>query len=286
MQGYIKLHRKIIGSEVYLMPPLYLRVFERLFIEANHMCKRIPYNKSTKLIKRGERLTNIRQIAEWVGWYERGVYKTPNPKIIKEILDWLHDNEMIEIYNKSNRTETHYNIVNYNYYQSLENIEVTEKKQEKNKEETEKKQEMPQNNNDKECNKNDNNENKKNLDNQIRYDEDSKYYQIASYIRQKVLEVNPNKKIPKEDPASMDKWSDDVRKIIELDNRSIEAFREVVKFVFQKSDFWDTVIQSPAGLRKNWDKIIPQMKRESRPKGKVIGFKEQMEVLEEWVNDG
>lgn len=125
------------------MPPLYLRVFERLLIEANHQDAEIPYKypgseiATKKLIKRGERLTSIRNICEWVGWYEYGIFKKPNPKTIKEILDWLVANNMIEIYpNKNNREGTHYNIVNYNSYQSKEDEEVTVKKQLSNSEVT------------------------------------------------------------------------------------------------------------------------------------------------------
>lgn len=133
MEGWIKLHRVIVVKEIYLMPPLYLRVFERLILEANHFCKRIPYNKTTKLIKRGERLTSIRQIAEWVAWYERGILKIPNPKTISEILKWLAEKEMIEIYNAGNSRETHYNIVNYSSYQGIDsnesNSQVTVSKQ-------------------------------------------------------------------------------------------------------------------------------------------------------------
>ncbi|MDF2892070.1 MAG: IBBPl23 49 [Clostridia bacterium] len=123
MDGWIKLHRVITTKDIYLKPPLYLRTFERMILEANHVCKRIPYNKTTKLIRRGERLTSIRQIAEWVAWYERGILKVPNPKTIKEILGWLIDNEMIEIYNQGNTKETHYNIVNYSVYQAKEDGE-------------------------------------------------------------------------------------------------------------------------------------------------------------------
>lgn len=123
MVGYIKLHRIIVTKDIYLKPPLYLRVFERLIIEASHRCKRIDYGKGTKLIKRGERLTSIRQIAEWVGWYERGIFKVPNPKTISEILNWLIEKEMIEIYNKGNSQETHYKIVNYEKYQAKDDNE-------------------------------------------------------------------------------------------------------------------------------------------------------------------
>lgn len=172
--GYIKIWRALIENEIYTLPPLYLRVFERLILEANHQDNEIPYRRKgkveKKLIKRGERLTSVRQISEWVGWYEKGVFKVPNPKIIKEILDYLVKNNMIFIYNnKGNRTETHYSIVNYNVYQDFSEEKVTEQKQEKNAKETEKeresnnketnkKQTLPTNNNDKECirmNKND-----------------------------------------------------------------------------------------------------------------------------------
>lgn len=139
MQGYIKLHRAIIKSDIYQMPPLYLRVFERLLLEANHKDTYIPYRYpgtktvGKKLIKRGERLTSIRDIAEWVGWYERGKFKVPNPKTISSILNWLVENNMLEIYDLGNRKETHYSIVNYSVYQDCNddksNSQVTEKKQ-------------------------------------------------------------------------------------------------------------------------------------------------------------
>lgn len=143
MAGWIKLHRTIKDSDIYVMPPLYLRVFERLLIEANHQDNEIPFKyfgtdiTTKKLIKRGERLTSIRTICEWIGWYENGIFKKPNPKTVKEILDWLVANGMITIYeNQSNRDGTHYNIVNYNDYQSKEDEEVTVSKQSVNSKET------------------------------------------------------------------------------------------------------------------------------------------------------
>jgi len=139
VKGFIKLHRNIVNSDIYQMPPLYLRVFERLLLEANHDDASIPYKEKgasvigKKLIKRGERLTSIRQIAEWVGWYDRGIFKVPNPKTIAIILDWLIANNMIQIYNQGNSQETHYNIVNYCVYQDKvnneSNAQVTVKKQ-------------------------------------------------------------------------------------------------------------------------------------------------------------
>lgn len=143
MSGWIKLHRKIIDSDIYQMPPLYLRLFERMIIEANHLDKEIPYKEKgskiigKKLIRRGERLTSVRELCKWVSWYERGKLTIPNSKTIQNILDWLEENNMVFIYGeKGNRLETHYKIVNYNDYQDIDIPEVTEKKQRGNSRET------------------------------------------------------------------------------------------------------------------------------------------------------
>lgn len=136
------------------MPPLYLRVFERLVLEVNHQDNEIPYKEKgtkvvgKKLIRRGEKLTSVRDICKWVSWYERGKQKEPNPKTIQNILDWLEENDMIEVYGeKGNRKETHYRVLNYNVYQVENEGVVTEKKQLGNKEVTEKKQSLDTNKN-------------------------------------------------------------------------------------------------------------------------------------------
>ena len=116
----------------------------------------------------------------------------------------------------------------------------------------------------------------------IKYDADHQYYKIAIFIRQKILLINEKAKVPKEEPSAMHKWSDDVRKIVELDKRTLAEFQELTEFAF-KSDFWSTVIQSPAGFRKNWDKMFAQMKRPASSKGNVISFKQQMDVLQQWA---
>lgn len=119
----------------------------------------------------------------------------------------------------------------------------------------------------------------------IKYDADHQYYKIAIFIRQKILLINDKAKVPKDDPSSMSKWSDDVRKIVELDKRTLAEFRELTEFAF-KSDFWSTVIQSPAGFRKNWDKMFAQMKRPVASKGNVISFDRQMEVCRQFLEEG
>ena len=125
-EEYIKLHKQVTESDIYQMPPLYLRVFERLLLEANHEDKTIRYKPKGKTdpiertIKRGEQLTSLSTIAEWVNWYENGSLKTPNKKTIKVILDWLISQKMIEIINRGNALETHYNVLKYEVYQGCD----------------------------------------------------------------------------------------------------------------------------------------------------------------------
>lgn len=128
-QGFIKIHRCVTESDIYRMPPLYLRVFERLLLEANHKDKAIRYKPKgkndfeEKTIKRGEKLTSLRAVAEWVGWYENGLFKVPNVKTIKVILDWLISQDMIHIFNRGNSQETHYKVLKYDVYQGCDSDE-------------------------------------------------------------------------------------------------------------------------------------------------------------------
>jgi|GEM_PF-454571 len=118
MEGYIKDWRQELESDVWLMPPLYHRIWQWLKYTANHKDKYIPMHDGSKmLVKRGQKLTSIRSIAEGVGWYERGVFKKPNPKTVQDVLNWLAKNGMITI-DTSNRKYTLITIVNYNVYQA------------------------------------------------------------------------------------------------------------------------------------------------------------------------
>jgi len=117
VNGYIKDWRQELESDVWLMPPLYHRVWQYLKYMANHKDKLVPMRDGTKkLIRRGQHLTSMRRIAEGVGWYEHGVFKTPDPKTISRILQWLQQNGMIELEYHSNSTMI--TIVNYCIYQS------------------------------------------------------------------------------------------------------------------------------------------------------------------------
>ena len=252
MRGWIKLHRQIVNSDIYVMPPLYLRVFERLIIEANHADKEIPYKypgesvTTKKLIKRGERLTSLRQICGWVGWYERGVFKEPNVRTVREILRWLVDNSMIEIYpNESNSQGTHYKVLNYEVYQSEEPAKVTVSKQSVNSQytvTTTKQECIRMNKNDKEVK----DRPKKSKD----FSVDSEPYRLALHLKKEILKQDPKTKTP----DNLQKWALIADRMIRLDKRDPQEAANLITWA-QNDDFWKSNILSMDKFRKQYDKL-------------------------------
>lgn len=122
MQGYIKDYRQEIKSDIWKMPPLYHRTWQWLKYNVNHEDTEIPMRDGSKmLIKKGQRLTSVRDIAKEIGWYEGYKWKEPNPKTIYTILDWMESQGMISISRgKGNRQYTLITLLNWGIYQAKE----------------------------------------------------------------------------------------------------------------------------------------------------------------------
>ena len=257
---------------------------------ASHKDNRFLLGKELVEVKRGSFITSELKLMDRWRWSKAKV---------RNFLNLLEEDKMI--LKKSDKKKTTITIVNYNDYQDKETTprphedhmktirrpqENTNKNDKNDKnEKNDKKERIIESNNhvskmDTRCTQNVSIDNHHSM---IKYDVDHQYYKIAIFIRQKILLINDKAKVPKEEPSAMHKWSDDVRKIVELDKRTLAEFQELTEFAF-KSDFWSTVIQSPAGFRKNWDKMFAQMKRPASSKGNVISFKQQMDVLQQWAD--
>lgn len=119
MKGYIKDHRRELESDIWLMPPLYHRVWQWLKYKANHEDREIPMKDGSRLlIRRGQHLTSLRQIAQGVGWYEGMKWKEPNPKTISSILSWMEKQQMIRVERgNGNRQYTLITLLNWDLYQ-------------------------------------------------------------------------------------------------------------------------------------------------------------------------
>ncbi len=123
-KGFIKTWRKEINSDIWLMPPLYHRVWSFLLVYVEWKPVVFPTAKGFGIhVNPGQKITSLNDIARKVSWTEYGVEKTPNRKTIKCILDWLAANGMIEL--ESNRYGTYLNICNWCKYQLQQDEVVT-----------------------------------------------------------------------------------------------------------------------------------------------------------------
>lgn len=113
--GYIKDHRKELDSDIWLMPPLYHRVWQYLKYKVNYSESELYLREGIRLlVKKGQHFTSIREIAKGVAWKERGVPKQPNPKLIGDVLKWLERQNMIQILVVTGNTKNEKNAVNGN----------------------------------------------------------------------------------------------------------------------------------------------------------------------------
>lgn len=156
MVGYIKDWRKELESDIWMMPPLYGRVWQWIKLSANHKDAQIPQpDGSTFLVKKGQRLTSLRGIAEGVKWMEGKKEKVPKAETIGRVIKWLEAKNMISVNRgKCDREYTLITIVKWDFYQSSDSVGVTDNGTPKGQPAV---QSGGLNNNDKECNKNDNN---------------------------------------------------------------------------------------------------------------------------------
>ncbi|ETK29797.1 hypothetical protein [Paenibacillus larvae] len=259
--GYIKDYRQELRSDIWLMPPLYHRVWQWLKYQANHQDNDIPMNDGSRLkIKRGQCLTSIRNIANGVGYYERAVWKEPNPKTISTVLDWLEKNEMITI-ERGNRQYTLITVINWEIYQETEdrsNSKVTPPTKKKNK----------------------------------KYPEDSTYFKMAQYFYNRVSAVAEAEGLQHLVlKADMQKWADEFRKIVELDKVDKKLAKEVMDWV-TTDPFWKTNILSAKKLREKFADLAIKMRASEKGRQPVqISKDRQLEIAKEeafreWVADG
>lgn len=81
--GYILLSRKLIESEIWKKPPLYLKVWVWLLSKANF--------KDYKNLKRGQLITSVNEIREACSHYSGYRKETPSAKQIRTVLEWLRN---------------------------------------------------------------------------------------------------------------------------------------------------------------------------------------------------
>lgn len=134
--GYILLSRKLIESEIWRKPPIYLKVWIYLLSSAQH--------KQYKSLSRGQLFTSIPEIQEACSWYVGFRKHKPSKDQIFNVLEWFR-NQNGNYYRNSCESNDESNdasngnttmiattratqgmlvsIVNYNVYQDSKNYE-------------------------------------------------------------------------------------------------------------------------------------------------------------------
>ncbi len=121
-KGFTKAWRKELLSDIWLMPPLYFKVWYYLRQKAQHEPFLFPTPKGYGIwVLPGQRLTSLQEIADGVKWSEWGREVVPNKKTIDCILKWLVDEEMIII--ESNAKGTLISIINWDTYNHVDELE-------------------------------------------------------------------------------------------------------------------------------------------------------------------
>jgi hypothetical protein len=163
--GYIIVSRKIVESEIWAKPPLYLKVWIYLLTLAQH--------SDYKKLKRGQLFTSIPEIIEACKWRVGARVERPSRDQIYQILDWLR--KRYEGGHESNTKATMItttkatqglliNIDNYNYYQNPNNYESNDESNGENATKAVREQRQPDNiNKNVKNDKNDKNDNKNNI---------------------------------------------------------------------------------------------------------------------------
>lgn len=156
------------------------------------------------------------------------------------------------------------------YVKELSNVTVTSSnaiEEDKNREEEEKK-------------RIETNKDSRNSAN-AKYADDSPFLKLAILLFERIKTRNPKHKKP-----NLQSWADDVRKTIELDDRTNDEYLQVLEWS-QRDLFWQTNILSPAKLRKQFDTLTLQMQSDLNKRN---GFKptvvpQQTKIHEHVISD-
>jgi len=276
--GYLFLARKIINSDIFSKPPLYLKVWIYLLSRAQH--------KDFKGLKRGQLYTSIPEIREATAWKVGYRTEMPSKDQIFQVLDWLRSES--EGGNESNARATMITttkathgmlvtICNYNVYQTSSTYESNDESNDEKVTKPLREQRHPDNiNKNVKNDKNDNNNSPRNTRRKRVY-ADNDPNKILAKTLFKLIKKNHEIKEP-----NLDDWANTIRLIIESDKRSGKEVQEMIVWATQH-EFWSTVVLSPSSLRKHFDKMKAQKDKrsqsveEDKPEIKDIRFMDEGE---------
>ncbi|MEC0173025.1 hypothetical protein [Paenibacillus graminis] len=293
MDGWIKLHRKIIESAIWDKPPLYLKVWMFLLVSAQHS----PY----KGLLRGQMSLSIPDIIEGCKWRVGARTERPTKDQVYQIIDWLrkpneggHEGNAKATMITTTKA-THgmlIEVVNYAVYQDSEEDESNDESNGETDTKPTRKQRQPNN-----INKNVKNEKNEQelIDSKASsrqnakrvYTEADRVYKLAKRFHElayeNAVEIGTSHLIKEPD---FQKWSDTFRLILERDKIPEVELGEVIKYALQEN-FYRTIIFSPKNLREHYPRILTQMRSQLRkPRFNAAGGKAQIEIVQDTGEPG
>jgi hypothetical protein len=111
-----------------------------------------------------------------------------------------------------------------------------------------------------------------------RFSSESEVYQLTKHLFEtikkcnNVIEKKYSSYTPKQLENLLQRWCDHIDKLIRLDNADPDDIRKVIDWV-ATDDFWDTVLESAKGFRKNYAKIYAKADKKNKSgKAKKYGI--------------
>jgi hypothetical protein len=118
-RGFTKAWRKELYSSIWMMPPIYHRVWYWLRLKAQYEPFLFPTRNLYGIwVLPGQRLTSLQDIAEGVKYHENRREITPDRKTIKRVLEWLTFNNCIAV--TCHTSGTLITIINWDIYNHSE----------------------------------------------------------------------------------------------------------------------------------------------------------------------
>lgn len=220
-QGWIKLYRKSLDSQIWQNPHLW-QLWCYCLLRANHKTAWVS-------VKTGKGETQVRlQPGQFIfGRFEAAKTLKATPSGTYKRLQKLKKAE-----NLTTQNCVHYTLVTVNNWESYQsgNTQVTPK-------------EHPSN-----TDKNDKNDKNKYCPNSIELD-------LSQFLWDLILERKPDHKKP-----DLQKWAVHIDQMIRIDKRDPDRIRDVIRWC-QADDFWQDNILSTNKLRQHFDKLELAMQK-------------------------
>ncbi|MDY4822387.1 MAG: hypothetical protein SO148_01085 [Candidatus Onthovivens sp.] len=229
-QGYIKLHRQLLDTDIFENPKL-LKVFIWCLLKATHKEREQRVGRKIVKLKQGQFI---------FGRAKASLELDIPQSTIWDYMKLLENRRTISI--KSNNKYSVVTIENWGLYQNNDDFPTAKPTAKP----TTNGQQM------------DTNKNVKNVKNNNivakKFADTSDEYRLSMFLLNHIRENNPNSKEP-----NIQSWCKQFDYMIRLDKRDIEEIKEVIKWC-QSNSFWSSNILSPKKLREKYDTLYMQMK--------------------------